>query len=344
MPKLTPEFAFMKRTSIGDRVKWILITAAVGFGLQLFVHPVVGWFFVLAAALMGSMESKSNEPVITGKGEWQAVTVEEMQKARKLLGGASEVKSGGCAKSACSGCATVFLASIVGLVLFLAVDGGKVLDVMAPVFDGGPLSVPFVVDVLTFALIIQLGGTATAWEPPNLRTKFEQMSGILAMEKANPQLGFLPNLQIAKTKEGTVPLDCKLLVKIKDADPNFIGIQVQTSFNKVQSQTFPYTYCVLLAKLEFGLTKKTEMIEMPPKGGFSVGFLGLFADENQKRESKFARFHGSLIELKREGEVDITVVRQDTSPNRGYTTSPSEALEVFSDAYLLAKMMLKEGS
>ncbi len=289
---------------------------------------------------MGTMESRSNEPDIIGGGDWQTVTVEEMEKAGALLNDTSNVKSGGC-ESGVLGCLSVFGLLFVSFVLFLVVDGTSALEFWKPVLVGGPLSLPFAADGLTFVLATSASGRATAWEPPNLRTKFTQMSKILAIGKENPQLEFQPNLQLARTKDGSVPTDLKLLVKIKDAPPNFIGIQVQVSFNQVQSRSLPYTYCVLLARPEFQLTKRTQMIDIPPPGGFPVGFLGLFADANAKRESRFARFHGSLIELKREGEVDIAVVRQDTAEGQGYTTSPRQALEVFSDAYVLAKKMLE---
>jgi hypothetical protein len=137
-------------------------------------------------------------------------------------------------------------------------------------------------------------------------------------------------------------MDCRLLVKIKGADPNFIGIQVQVSFNEVRSSRLPYAYCVILAKPEFDMNRKAGEIEMPPPGGFPVGFFGLFADANEEREANFARFHGSLVELKHEGDVDIAVVRQDTSGTEGYTTTPDQTLEVFSDAYFLATSMLKK--
>jgi len=339
MHKLTPQFAFFKGMPIAARIRWILAITAIGFALQLLVSPVVGWFAVFAAALMATMEGKSNEPSITARGDWQTVTVEEVDRARKLLASTSRVRSEG--STAGVGCLTAFLSLLIGLVLFVAVDTANVTGLLLPVLRGGPVSLPFVLDALTFAIVIWLSGRPAAWEPPDLRTKLDQIGMILAIRKDNPQLEFLPSLQLATTKNGNVPVDVKLLVKIKDADPNFMGIQVQVSFNQVQGRSLPYTYCVLLARPEFELTKRTQMIEQPPRGGFPVGFLGLFADDNSKRESHFARFHGSLIELKREGEVDIAVVRQDTSEPEGYTTSPNQALEVFSDAYVLAKQMLE---
>ncbi len=341
MQKLTPEFAFMKGISIRQRVQRILLATGVGFLLQIFVLPLLGWFAILAAALMGRTQSKTNKPEVATDGDWQTVTIEELSRAKKLLDTTSEVRSSSGAWA--FGCLTALGAAIVAVVLLVVVDGGR-LNVWSPVVSGGSLSAVFTVDVLTFWLGTWLGGGAKPWEPPKLRTKFDQLRGILAIARQNPQLEFEPSLQLSKGSKGAVPTDIKLMVKIKDAPPNFVGIQVQTSFNNVQGKSYPYTYCVLLAKPEFALTKRTEGVEIPPKGGFPVGFLGLFADDNMKRESKFARFHGSLVELKKEGEVDIAVVRQDTSQSRvGYTTTPEQALEVFSDAYVLAKKMLGQG-
>lgn len=338
MRKLTPEFAYMKDKPIGDRIKLIVLVAAVGFALQLFVSPLVGWFAVLWAALMGRTRSRTNRPSIGSKGDWEPVTIEQMQKAKKLLDTTEEVKSGGA--GCWIGCGMVAALAATGALLFILVDGGR-LNILSPVASGGSVAATFVLDALTFLLVFSVGGGAKAWEPPNLRTKFDQLRGILALEGNNPQLQFQPNLQLGKTSNGAVPVDLKLMVKVKDAPPNFIGIQIQTSFNKVQGTSYPYTYCVILAKPEFELTRRTEAIEIPPKGGFPVGFLGLFADDNDKREARFARFYGSLVELKKEGEVDIAVVRQDTSEgNEGYTTTPEQALEVFSDAYVLAKKMM----
>lgn len=340
MQKLTPQFVFMKGTSMQDRIKWILIVAAVGFALQLFVSPVVGWFAVLAAALMGAMKGGSNRPSLQAVGDWQTVTMEEYNNARKLLEDTANVRSASLGVSGL-GCITAVPILFAGFLLYLFVDGMSV-NPWSAVVSGGSLGVVFVVDGLTFMLMVWLSGSISAWEPPALRKKYEQLSGIATTVERNAHLELQPSMQLAKSSDGDVPVDVKLLVKIKDADPSFIGIQVQVSFNNVQGSSLPYTYCVLLAKPEFELTRRTKMIEMPPPGGFSTGFLGLLADENKKRESHFARFSGSLIEMEKEGEVDIAVVRQDTSASEGYTTDPNQALEVFSDAYLLAMKMLKE--
>lgn len=341
MQKLKPQFLFMQDISIRTRVKWILVMVAIGFALQIFVSPIVGWFSVFAGAMMGATKGKSNKPSLQGRGDWQLVTMEELNNARRLLEKTSNVRSESLGASSV-GCLGLLAILFVGFVLYAFADGARIASVTS-VVNGGPMSTLFVADGVTFMLVFWLSGSVSAWEPPTLRTKFDQLSSIITTVGGNAHLELQPSMQLAKTSNGDVPIDIRLLVKIKDTDPNFIGIQVQVSFNKVQGSSLPYTYCVLLAKPEFNLTKRTKMIEMPPSGGFSVGFLGLFADENTKRESHYARFSGSLIELEKEGEVDIAVVRQDTSPAQGYTTDSGQALEVFSDAYLLTMKMLKEG-
>ncbi len=143
---------------------------------------------------------------------------------------------------------------------------------------------------------------------------------------------------VGTTAQGSVPVDCKLMIKFRDSDKNFMGIQVQTTLNSVQGTKYPYTYCVLIAKPEFGIREKIkQFIETPPPGGFSVG---LFGDSNAKKEAKFARYRGCVIESKTEKDVQIVVVRQNTS-GTGYRTSPEQAAVVFGAAHSLAVRVLQ---
>lgn len=345
MTRPTPAFVFAPNMHINKRLAWILVLGTVGVAVQLLFSLVVGWFGILAAVLLGLVSGRSNEPDMVGRGEWQNVTTEELGRAGKLVEEAKRVRAQSGAYSAGSGagCALfVFVLMSIGAVaLFLTslVDQGTNQSrVAAPVAQGGSLALLFVVDALTLLVPIWLSGRVRAWEPPDLSTRMEQLAGILRTVESDPKLAVGPSLLVSKTRDGAVPTDVRLMAKIRDSDSSFVGIQVQVSFNSVQSRKYPYTYCVVIAKPEFGLIPKArQVIDMPPEGGFRTG---LFSDANAKREAKFARFGDALVELKKEGEVEIAVVRQNTGEgSRGYTTSPDQALRVFNRAYQLAIMV-----
>jgi hypothetical protein len=230
----------------------------------------------------------------------------------------------------------VFLAAMLGS----AVDRGIPGASAEPIAQGGSVFLLVVIDGLTMLLPLWLFGRVSTWQPPNLAMRLSQLWSIHLAASSDPKLEFQPSLQIAKTQDGSVPIDVRLMVKIKASDPNFMGIQVQTSLNDVQSREYPYTYCVLIAKPEFGLVEKAKrVVELPPEGGFTVGFLGLFADANEKKEAVFPKLDGAVVELKREGDMEIAVVRQGTGGN-GYTTSSEQAYQVFLVARGLAQSVL----
>jgi len=340
----TPRFVFAKGMSLGSRFAWIALLAATGVALQLFLSPVIGWLLVLFAVLMSVTRGVSNKPAALHGGDWQNVTIAELEEAEKLIeSGQNAGKSAGAwSCTSASGCALLFLllaatTFVVVVLAGVADDGVSEGRILLPVARGGSLAFVFAVNALTLYLPTWLFGRVKAWEPPHMKLRLSQLMHIHRRLESDPKLEFQPSMQLAKTSSGSVPTDCKLMLKVKDSDPAFMGIQVQTSLNDVQGTKHPYTYAVLIAKPEFGLVGKAErVVEMPPSGGFRVGF---FADNNEKKERKFARFQNALVELKREGDVEIAVVRQKTSGN-GYKTSPDQAMAVVSAAYQLAMGVL----
>lgn len=351
MPKPRPEFMIASNMPLNARLSLIGVLAVIGFGLQIMVSILLGWIFVFTAVLMGLLRGKSNEPEMITGGEWKNVTMEELQKADLLMNRAERLKnesgvmsstsSGGCV----IGCLTLLGLGFVAAMLFTFADGS--LDPtqwsLAPVAQGGSLGAVFLIDALTLVVPMWLFGNISTWQPPNFKMKLDQLMFIYRTASQSPELDFQPSLLVAKAGEGSVPMDCKLMVKIKDTDPAFMGIQVQTTINKIQGSSYPYTYCVLIAKPEFDLIRKARtVVEMPPSGGFSVGLFGVIGgDANEKKEAKFPRFGGAVVELKREGDVEIAVIRQSTK-GTGYKTDPAQALAVFGAALALAKGILSK--
>ena len=340
--KAAPEFVLAGGLPTSLRFGLIAILACVGIALQLFASLFLGWLVLLAAVLLGAIRGKSNSPKVSGSGEWQNVTMDELEDARKLVAGSAEVSRSSAAYTLGSGagCGLLFL-MIVGVLVTgglvgSQLDSGFAVQAFSPIAQGGSFALLFIIDGLTLLLPIWMFGRVRAWQPPNLKTRLDQILSIHRTISADPKLDFQPSLQVAKTKNGSVPMDVRLMVKIKDSDPKFMGIQVQTSLNDVQGTKYPYTYCVLIAKPQFRLAAKAQqVVEMPPRGGFAVGFLGMFADKNDRKEAKFPKLDDAVVEIKAEGDVEIAVVRQGTG-GRGYTTTASQAHDVFLAAYELA--------
>jgi hypothetical protein len=108
-------------------------------------------------------------------------------------------------------------------------------------------------------------------------------------------------LEIGETKEGPTPDDAKMVLAFHKAPPEFLGLQLQLAINNVQGSDFPYFYCVLVARHAFGLLEKCP-------------------------ESMRANM---TIESKREGDVDVVVMRQTTTKTSGYHTAPAAVRDIF---------------
>ncbi|HUW59432.1 MAG TPA: hypothetical protein VMZ06_00380 [Candidatus Bathyarchaeia archaeon] len=132
---------------------------------------------------------------------------------------------------------------------------------------------------------------------------------LLAAEKAHGKAAsvageqFVWQLQVAKAAGGAgdVPHDVKAMLQFENAPPSFLGLQMQVSINSVNGSDYPYFYCILVAKPEHGLLKKP--IPSPPAN--------------------------ITIEPKRQGEVDVVVVRQTTTRNSGYETNAKATANIF---------------
>ena len=345
-------FMFASRMPMNNRIKWIAGLIGVGVILQLFVSIFLGWLFVLAGCLLGVIQGKSVQPEVSGAGEWQTTTIEELQDIEKLsmqIGKWQERTDAFKAVSG-TGCAVVVLALCVvllGAVIIAAfVDRGvDIFDssggLFSPPIRGGAVSVLWVIDALTMLIPIWFAGSMSAWKPPLLEEKAGYLLYIYCRFKSEPDLEFLPSLNVAKAGDRVVPTDCRLLAKIKTAPSEFIGIQVQISMNDVQGKKYPYSYSVILAKKEFKLAQRVSNFLTPPDDGGWLGLGKLLKSANDRREMAFSQYDGSITELEAESDVDVIVVRQVTS-DEGYHTSEEQAVEVFDDALKLARLILKQ--
>ncbi|MBI4557442.1 MAG: hypothetical protein HY706_07660 [Candidatus Hydrogenedentes bacterium] len=144
---------------------------------------------------------------------------------------------------------------------------------------------------------------------------------------------FQYQLQTAKARDGSgeIPTDVKAILMFHEGPPDFLGLQMQISINSVQGTDYPYFYCVLVARPAFG------GLPVKPPPAPQGNWLTALA----KGASGRARI---VVEPKRENDVDIAVIRQQTTKNSGYHTNLAVATDIFTFTLGEARLLLRTTS
>ena len=117
----------------------------------------------------------------------------------------------------------------------------------------------------------------------------------------------LPQMQVRTSGQGEMPCDAKLVLRLDALGDAFLGLQVQVVLNNVQGSDYPYLYCVLVARPQLHILEPNA-IATPPKG---------IVVEPKHQEAD---------------NVDIVVIRQETTKTKGYHTQPADCAAIFTFA------------
>jgi len=269
----------------------------------LLIQAALGWFIpgavvILAGTILALTRGYSNEPARAPAGakRWETVTLAQFERVveldhqsrdwdRAALIDATNVR--GC---------LIGILMVAGIVVAAAIFSQTSAQLAsACVLDSVALFAPFWVT-----------GIRRFYHRTELMIRVAALQNILDRLGAPGSRGVTPApmLELQKTENGDIPQDAKLMVRLNDAPDDFIGIQVQVSLNDVQGTKYPYLYCVILAKPEFGLRKWS----MQPGA---------------------ANLHS---EYSKTAEVELVVVRQRTTKNSGYHTNKAAQNRVFDAA------------
>jgi hypothetical protein len=147
---------------------------------------------------------------------------------------------------------------------------------------------------------------------PNLIVRVDMLRNLLAsgaqfLEPHTVHLNVL-----LEGGEVRVPKDAKLKIDIAGRHEDFLGLYGQVVINEVQGTSYPYFYVVLVAKRGFGLDRVGATYEPGPK---------------------------MVREGKRQGEVDVLVIRQETTKQSGYHTDEAAALRILKAGLRLAEQV-----
>lgn len=179
--------------------------------------------------------------------------------------------------------------------------------VMGSVAAEGTLRIVFL-DGLVLLVPHWMTGVRRILLMPNLLVKARAIQDVLAYAQADLAPHKLDLMMLLSGGERKLPYDVKFRVMPKDAPAGFLGLYGQVVTNDVQGTSYPYFYVVLVAKTGSGL------------------------------RPLFDRYDPAAIvtkEFKRQGEVEVLVVRQTTTKTFGYHTKSPEACELMSEGLKL---------
>ncbi len=324
-----------------------------GMAVEFWLASLPGLLIYLVGLALLLLRPVSNErATVPRKKNWERVTLDEFNRLAALYQHLQEAKrrAGRFTPTSCLGCL-----GLVGYLVLVAAGAAAILAIPGIPEPNLPqdflalltlppasehLFVAWIVNSLLLLIPFWLSGFAMTWEPPHLSLKLEALLNVYKEAQRNRQLPVqcIPMLELAGGKAKRIPTDCRMLFEFTGAPRDFIGVQVQVSINTVQSRPYPYLYCVLLARPPFGLPPLAQQFLQPPP---KRPRLALFkaSDPQEKKEARFSRYEGEIVEIETGGEVDVVVIRQ-LATGTGYHTQPDQQVRVWSNAMRLAQQVL----
>ncbi len=306
------KFLFAKSLPYNRRLILIAVFLLAGFALQILVNIWAGAVCLLTATLLSLVRGYSNIPdQPSGSKAWGPAERKQLEEILRI-GQVSRRWDQSAIDITCGqGVITLlFIAGAVTLIAYqLALNNDEwlmtvwILDAVVLI---APHWVTGVRRVLTnAALLVKVRLFLTVWDHwETIKAEGETMA---------------PQIEVHKRKSGAMPVDAKMILRSSVAPPSFLGLQMQIAINSVQGSDYPYFYCVLVAKHEFGLREKFESVDtstLPSKGDL-------------------------VSEESRDEEVDVIVVRWRTTKTGGYHTKPAMAIKIFDYAWSLMHQILE---
>ncbi len=281
-------FIFAKNLPYNTRMLFIIICLGVGLFFQAVTHiPFVFWMgaaFILMGSLLGIVKGYSNVPrkVKRSRREFEKCSRKEFEDILEI-----NRRSKRWDRSIVDITCPLGGLSLVGLLLGLALLWWY-LSRKGQMRLGNII----VADAILFFFPHWVTGVKSILKNPRLIIKIENFLKLTeyfeTIKAEGEEIEYW--LRTAKAEGGEVPTDAKLVVKFASASSSFLGLQVQISITSVQGNDYPYMYCVLVAKHDFGLHSSKPSLP------------------------------GLRVESSRDSEVEVMVIRQRTTRTSGYHT------------------------
>ncbi|NIM49929.1 MAG: hypothetical protein GTN62_06545 [Gemmatimonadales bacterium] len=195
-----------------------------------------------------------------------------------------------------------------GLVVFVLVAGG--LGFMAWNTTGHARTLGL--DGIVLLVPHWITGVRSTLRRPNLLVRIETIEAVLDRARRRLRDHNVTLMMLLSGGDTKIPEDVKFRVDIANHDQDFLGLYGQVVINEVQGTSHPYFYVVLVARRGYGLREVFR---------------------------RYANPSNLTKEFKREGEVEVMVIRQHTTKTKGYATKPAVANDIFHQGLKLAEQV-----
>jgi hypothetical protein len=301
------QFLLARALPYGVRLGVLAVLLGAGLLLQLLVNLWAGAFFLLLASLLATVRGFSNIPEVPrGRREWRGAEREQLEQVLRIAKKAKQWDQSIFDVTCFLGVfALVLLVLVIASVAFLLLQAKEEWLARAWILDSAVLLLPH-----------WLTGIRRVLTNDPLTIRVRQLLLVYDAWEKDRGAGerMLPQLEVASGQGGELPLDAKLVLRMDSLGDDFLGLQVQVVLNRVQGADFPYLYCVLVARPPLGMLDQLEQLDPCPA-------------------------HNLLLEAKQEGDVEIVVVRRQTTKTSGYHTKPAMSRRIFSLALGLARKL-----
>ena len=280
-----------------------IVLVALGYAIQLTSRNILlGLPFIIACLILNLVKSINIKRAVVKKYTWQEVTTVQLDQ---VLEHCKKIKKFNTSEMGCI--ITAFIIFMVGIVFIV-----PLVTILAHISFAFAATI---VNAIILFVGLAFSGRRRAWMPHNINIKAEIVKRLIEYReiKKDREAQAMPYLEVGGGKEGSVPNDCRFMVRFKDAPKEFLGVQGQISINNVKGRAYPYFYVVMIARPEFGLFKRfpTTPIEK------------------------------CVVERKKTSEVDVMVIRQKTTKTSGYHTNERMQEFILTSALDIARTILK---
>ncbi|TYQ15550.1 UNVERIFIED_CONTAM: hypothetical protein Cloal_2017 [Acetivibrio alkalicellulosi] len=303
-------FYVLKGLSYSNRMMIYLSLIALGFIVQvLMLMPWPGAVFLICATMLNLVQgydSRVRLKTFDIDSNWTQVDMDRIHQVEELDNKITKWNKD-----------ILDISNATGVLMFI-VTLVTIFFITAFLASYGELGSIFIINAIILVVPLWFNGIRRILKQDNLRIKVGIISKMEAFFQTIKKEGenFKPGLMLARDKGGkSVPTDTRFTITFDNMPEGFYGIQAQTNINLVQGASYPYFYCVIPAKMGYG--------------------LGKFVSQIPKRKN-------ITVEFQTDKKAEVIVIRQYTTKTSGYHTNIHSCRNIL-DTTLIAARLILEG-